>query len=115
MANNNTATLDKLASTDYVDFDKCQDSFGRISWSKTCFDCSDVKLKVFEKDENKNFRLAQNLTMVETDFNQFLRLKNLLVVAIRDFSKKENLLRRETISKRLAGAAQTYTQSCRKC
>ena len=50
-----------------------------------------MKLKVFKKDENKQFRLAQNLTMGKTDFNQFIRLKNQLVVAGRDFSKEENL------------------------
>ena len=80
-----------FACTDYVDFGKCQDRFGRISWSKNSFDYLDVKLKVFKKDENKEFRLAQNLTMGEADFNQFIRLRNQLVVAVRDFSKEENL------------------------
>ena len=91
MAYNTTATLDKLACTDYVDFGKCQDRFGQISWSKNSFDYLDVKLKVFKKDENKGFRLAQNLTMGEADFNQFIRLRNQLVVAVRDFNKEENL------------------------
>ena len=91
MACNTTATLDKLACTDYVDYGKCQDRFGQISWSKNSFDYLDVKLKVFKRDENKQFRLAQNLTMGEADFNQFIRLRNQLVVAVRDFSKEENL------------------------
>ena len=91
MAYNTTASLDKLACTDYVDFGKCQDRFGRISWSKNSFDYLDVKLGVFKRDENKQFRLAQNLTMGEADFNQFIRLRNQLVVAVRDFSKEENL------------------------
>ena len=91
MAYNTKATLDKLACTDYVDFGKCQDRFGRISWSKISFIYLDVKIKVFRKDENKDFRLAQNLTMGETDFNQFIRLRNQLVVAVRDFSKEESL------------------------
>ena len=91
MAYNTTATLDKLAWTDYVDFGKCQDRFGRFSWSKKSFDYLDVKLKVFKRNENKQFRLAQNLSMGEADFFQFIRLKNQLVVAVRDFSKKENL------------------------
>ena len=91
MAYNTTATLDKLAYTDYVDFDKCQDRFGRIFWSKTSFDYLDVKLKLCKRDENKHFPLAQNLTMGEADFNQFIRLRNQLVVAVRDFSKEENL------------------------
>ena len=51
----------------------------------------DVKLKVFKKDENTQFGLAQNLTIGEADFNQFIRLRNQLVVAVRDFSKEENL------------------------
>ena len=50
-----------------------------------------MKLKVFKRDENKQFRLAQNLTMGEADFNQFIRLRNQLVVAVRDFSEEENL------------------------
>ena len=91
MAYNITASLGKLACTDYVDFGKCQDRFGRISWSKNSFDYWDVKLKVFKTDENKQFRLAQNLTMGEADFIQFIRLRNHRVVAVRDFSKEEIL------------------------
>ena len=86
MAHNTTATLDKLACTDYVDFGKCQDRFGRICWSNFFFDYLDVKLKVFKRDENKHFRLAQNLTMGEADFNQFIRLRNQLVLAVTDLS-----------------------------
>ena len=91
MAYNTAATMDKLVCTDYLDFGNCQERFGRISWSKNSFDYLDVKLKVFKKDENKKFWLAQNLTMGETDFNQFIRLTNQLVAAVRDFSKEENL------------------------
>ena len=50
-----------------------------------------MKLKVFKRDENKQSRLAQNLTMGEADFIQFIRLRNQLVVAVRDFSKEKNL------------------------
>ena len=91
MAYNSTAHLDKLACTDYVDFGKCQDRFGRDSWSKNSFDYLDVKLKMSKRDENKQFRLAQNLTMGQANFNQFIRLRNQLVVAIRDFNKEANL------------------------
>ena len=45
---------------------------------------------MFKRDENKQFRLAQNLTLGEADFNQFIRLRNQLVVAVRDFSKEES-------------------------
>ena len=51
----------------------------------------DVKLKIFEKDENKEFRLVQNLTMGEADFNQFMRLRNQLVNAAENFAREENL------------------------
>ena len=91
MAYNTTASLDRLACTDYADFGKRQDRFGRISWSKKLFVYLDVKLKMFKRDENKQFRLTQNLTMGETDFNHFIRLRNQLVVAVRDFSREENL------------------------
>ena len=50
-----------------------------------------MKPTVFKKDENKQFALAQNLTLGEADFIQFIRLRNQLVVAVRDFSKEENL------------------------
>ena len=85
------SNLGQLACTDYVNFSECQDRLGWISWSKGSFDYLDVKLKVFKKDENNEFRLAQNFTMWEADFNQFIRLKNQLAVAVRDFSQEENL------------------------
>ncbi len=55
------------------------------------FDYLDVKLKVFKRDKNKEFRMAQNLTMGEADFNQFITLRNQLVVAVRVLSTEENL------------------------
>ena len=91
MAYNTTATFDKLAFRGYVDLGKCQDRFGRTSWSKNSLDYLDVKLKVFKRDENTQFRLAQNLTMGEADFIQLIRLRNQLVVAVRDFIKEEKL------------------------
>ena len=51
----------------------------------------DVKLKVFRKDDKKEFRLVQNLTMGEADFNQIMRLRNQLVNATENFAREENL------------------------
>ena len=48
-----------------------------------------MKPKVFKKDETKEVRLAQNLTMGEPEFNHSIRLRNQLVFAVRDFSKEE--------------------------
>ena len=90
MANNTTASLDKLNCTNYVDFGKCQDRFGRFPWSKNDSNYLDVKLKVFRKDDKKQFRLVQNLTMGEANFNQFMRLRNQLVTA-ENFAREENL------------------------
>ena len=89
MAYNTTASLDKLTCTDYVDFGKCQDRFGRLSWSKRDSNYLDVKLKVFRKDDKKDFRLVQKLTMGKTDFNQFMRLRNQLVNAAENFAREE--------------------------
>ena len=92
MAYNTTETLDKLACTDYVDFGKCQDRFGRFSWSKNDSNYLDIKLKVFKReDKNAEFRLRQNLSMGEADFNQFIRERNQLVVAADNFLREENL------------------------
>ena len=51
----------------------------------------DVKLKVLRKDDKKEFRLAQNLTMGEADFKQFMRLRNQLVNAAENFAREESL------------------------
>ena len=50
----------------------------------------DKKLKVFRKDDKKEFRLVQNLTMGEADFKQFRRLRNQLVNAAENFAREEN-------------------------
>ena len=69
MAYNTTASLYKPICTDYVDFEKSQDRVGQFFWSKNDSNYLDVKLKVFKKDDNKEFRLVQSLTMGEADFN----------------------------------------------
>ena len=83
--------MNKLPCTDYEDFGKCQDRFGQFFWSKNDSNYLDVKLKVFRKDDKKEFRLVQNLTMGEADFNQFMRLRNQLVNAAENFAREENL------------------------
>ena len=92
MAYNTTASLDKLACTDYVDFGKSQDRFGRFSWSKSESNYLDIKLKVLKRqDKNAEFRLRQNLSIGEADFNQFIRQRNQMVVAADTFLREENL------------------------
>ena len=91
MAYNTIASLEKLTCTKYVDFGKCQDRFGKLSWSKNDSNYLDKKLKVFRKDDKKEFRLVQNLTIGEADFNQFMRLRNQVVSAAGNFAKEEML------------------------
>ena len=91
MAYNTIASLDKLTCSDKVHFGKCQDRFGPFLLSKNDSNCLDVKLKVFKKDDNKELRLVQNLTMGEADFNQLMRLRNQLVFAAENFAREENL------------------------
>ena len=91
MAYNTTASLDKLTCTDYVDFGKYQDRFGRFSWSKNDSNYLDVRLKIFKKDDNKEFRLVQNLTMGEADFNQFMQFRNQLANSAETLARQENL------------------------
>ena len=72
MAYNTTETLDKLACTDYVDFRKSQDRFGRFFWTKNDPNYLDIKLKVFKRENKKTkFPLRQTFTGGEADFNQF--------------------------------------------
>ena len=84
--------MDKLACTDYVDFGKCQERFGRFSWTKNDSNYLDIKLKVFKReDRNAEFRLRQNFLLGESDFNQFVRQRNQIVVAADNFLREQNL------------------------
>ena len=74
MAYNTTATLGKLSRTDYVDFAKCQERFGRNSLSENDSNYLDIKLKVSKREDKKaEFRLRQNLLIGEADLNHFFR------------------------------------------
>ena len=75
-----------------MDFGKCQDRFGQISWSKNDSNYLEIKLKFFKReDKNAEFRLRQNLPMGEADFNQFIRQRNQLVAAADNFLREQNL------------------------
>ena len=92
MACNTTASLDKLTCTDYVDFGERQDRFGRFSWTRNDSEYLDINLKVFKReDKTAHFRLRQNFSMGEADFNQFIRQRNQLVVAANNFLREQTL------------------------
>ena len=91
MACNNTASLEKLTCTIYVDFGKNKDKFGQLSWSKKYSNYLDNKPKVLKRDNNRDLRLVQNLTMGVTDFNQFMRLKKQLVILAENFGREQKL------------------------
>ena len=75
-----------------MDFGKCQDRFGRVSWSKNDSDYLKLNLKVFKREaKNAEFRLRQNLSMGEALFNQLIRQRNQLVVAADNFLREQNL------------------------
>ena len=91
MAYNTTQTLDKLACTDYVDFRKSQDRFGRFFWTKNDPNYLDIKLKVFKRENKKTkFPLRQTFAGGEADFNQFFWQRDQLVFAADNFLKKQN-------------------------
>ena len=76
-----------------MDFGKCQDSFEWFSRTKGDSNCLDIKLKLFKREsKNAEIRLRQNFTKGETDFNQFIRRTNQLIVAGDNFVGKQNLL-----------------------
>ena len=92
MAYNTTASLDKLTCTDYVDFGKSSDRIGRFSRTKNDSNYLDVKLKVFKReDKNAEFRLRQNFSMGEVNFNQFIRQRSQIVAAADNFLREQNL------------------------
>ena len=113
MAYNTTETLDKLTCTDYVDFGKSQDRFGRFSWSKNDSNYLDIQLKVFKReDKNADFRLRQSLSMGEADFNQFIRQRNQLVVAADNFLREQQSVSSSSIYtlQRHGGATEACSQ-----
>ena len=92
MAYNTTASLDKLTCTDYMDFGKSSDRFGRFSWIKNDSNYLNIKQKVFEReDKNAEFQLRQNFSIGEADFNQIIWQRNQLVVAADNFLKEQNM------------------------
>ena len=91
---NITSALDKTSCTDYVDFGKNADRFGRISWSQIEKDNQkylDIQLKVFRKDDKGDFRRHQQINLGVFDFKQLLCLRNPIVLAVREFSTDETL------------------------
>ena len=74
-----SASLDKLTCIDYVDFGNSQSNYLK------------VKLKLFNRDDNRDFRLVQNMTKREADINRVLRLRSQLVIAAKNFGIEENL------------------------
>ena len=92
MAYNTTAPLDKLTSTDYVDFGRSSDRLSRFSWTKNDSIFLDIKLKVIKReDKNAVFRLRQNFSMGEADFNWLLCQRSQPVVAAVKFLREQNL------------------------
>ena len=72
-------------------FGKCQGRLGQFCWCKNDSNYLDIKLKVFKKDDNKHFQLVPNLTIGEANSNQFMRLRNQLLIAAENFATVENL------------------------
>ena len=91
MAYNITAFMDKLTCTNYIDFGKIEDRFGQFSWSQNDSNYLDVKLKVLKEAVNKDSRLVQNRSTVDSDFNQFVQLRNQLLIAAKSIGGKQNL------------------------
>ena len=61
------------------------------SWSENDSNYLELKLEVFKKDDNKEFRRVQNFPTGVADFDQVKRLRNHLVNAAENFTREENL------------------------
>ena len=91
MAYKTTASLHKLTCTDNEDFSKGQDKFGQFLWSQNDSNYLDVKLKVFTKDDNKEFRLIQGFSMEKQLSTSFCDLGIKCDYAAEKFAREENL------------------------
>ena len=90
MAYKTIASLVKLTSVDYKDFGKCRNRIQQKSWSKIDSNHLDIKHKVCKEGDKRDFRLIQNLTMGEANSNQFMTLRNRLVIAAENIARDEN-------------------------
>ena len=79
-----------------MNFGKRQDIFGRFSLSKNDSKYLDVKLKVFQIDDNIDFHLTQNLTIGEAEFNQVIRIRNQLSGSAGNVRKEKSLCSGQT-------------------
>ena len=89
-----TSARDNRSCTDFADFGKNADRFGRFSWSQIGNDNQkylDIQLKVFRKDDKGDFRRHQQIKLGVFDFKQLLCLRNPIVQAVREFSTDETL------------------------
>ena len=68
MADNVTASMEKLSCTDYVDLVKSEARFGQFSVSKDDSEKLDVLLKLLKINGNLDFRLIQDITMRWSEF-----------------------------------------------
>ena len=82
-----TDSLDKLICTDHLNFEKGHDRFDQLCRFKDDSIYLDVRNKMFKKNDNRDFRLFQNLTMGEAVSNQFMQLKNQQVIATENIGK----------------------------
>ena len=117
MAYNSTTSLNKLTCTDYVDFGKCHDSFGWVSWSKKDSNYLDIKPKVFNREDKiAEFRVRQNFLMQEADFNEFIRQRNQLVVAADNFLREKIVVSSSIYTnQRHGGATEACSQGDWRC
>ena len=94
VANNISGSLEKLTGTDSVDFAKSHGRFARFPWFKQHSKFAATKLNFFNVCNNRVFRLMQSLTLVETHFKHFLRIRNQLVAVTEKciISKKKTCL-----------------------
>ena len=79
MAYHTTVSLEKLTSTDSVDFGKCRDRFGELCWSKNDSNYLDLELNAFKKNNSRVFCLVQNFITEEAEFNHIMGLRTHLV------------------------------------
>ena len=87
-----SGSLYKLICTDYVDFEKNQDHFGRLSVSKNDSNYSVVNIRNMGREDNRDFRQVSNLNMEGSELNVFLQLRNQIVVVVKSFGRDQKKL-----------------------
>ena len=111
-----TASLDKLICTDNVDNGKCLVKFPQVLCTESDPNFTEGKLKFFKGDDERQFGLAQKVTMWESEFSCFETTKSAIRCSGKPLQTEKRFCASDPeIFERYAWTAQAASQKNLRC